>query len=209
MDARMIEAVFFDFGGVIAEEGFRKGLESIAEDHSLDPAAFFQAARSLVYSSGFVTGTCGEDTYWDQLRRQTGITGEDAELRQRILDRFIIRPWMLDIVQWLKGQAVKCFILSDQTNWLDELDRQYHFSRHFDRVFNSFHIGKSKADPTLFSDILSTLRLEAGSALFVDDSAGNVARASGKGLHAVQYSDKEKFLKDISGYFPGIEHVAR
>lgn len=205
----MIDAVFFDFGGVIAEEGFRKGLECIAVDHSLDPAGFFHAARSLVYSSGFVTGTCEEKIYWEQLRRLTGITGTDAELRQKILDRFTIRPWMLDLVHWLKGKAVKCFILSDQTSWLDELDRRHHFSRSFDRVFNSFHIGKSKADPTLFTDILHALRLEAGKALFIDDSSGNVERARETGLHTILYSDRERFFEEIRGYFPEIERLGR
>jgi len=209
MDAQMIEAVFFDFGGVIAEEGFREGLEHIAVDNSLEPAAFFQAARSLVYSSGFITGTCSEDTYWDQLHRLTGITGKDAELRQEILDRFIIRPWMLDIVRLLKRHGVKCFILSDQSNWLDELDRQYHFFRYFDRVFNSFHIGKSKADPTLFKDVLHILRFEAGRTLFIDDSSGHVERARDAGIHTIRYSDRENFLQELRGFFPGIELIPR
>jgi putative hydrolase of the HAD superfamily len=208
MGAYMIKAVLFDFGGVIAEEGFRKGLEYIAMSNSLDPIGFFEAGRSLVYSSGFITGTCREAAYWDQLRRLTGIMGKDADLRQIILERFIIRSWMLDLVEWLKQQGIKCFVLSDQTNWLDELDQKYHFSLYFDKVFNSFHLGKSKKDPSLFSDILHTLHLEAGRTLFIDDSSGNVERAEKIGLQSILYSDKERFMKDIRGYFPGVEQIA-
>jgi FMN phosphatase YigB (HAD superfamily) len=201
----MIEAVLFDFGGVIAEEGFRKGLEYIAVQNSLDPIHFFEEARSLVYSSGFVTGNCSEEAYWDELRRLTGITGKDSDLREIILDRFIVRPWMLNLAERLKKEEIRCFILSDQTNWLDELDRNYHFSPYFERVFNSFHLGKSKAEPSLFSDILRTLGLEAGKTLFIDDSSGNIERARKTGLQVIRYSDKTRFLRDMEGYFPGTE----
>ena len=37
MTSHTIQAVLFDFGGVIAEEGFRKGLSYIALLNGLDP----------------------------------------------------------------------------------------------------------------------------------------------------------------------------
>ncbi len=33
----VIKAVLFDFGGVLAEEGFREGLKSIGRKNGLDP----------------------------------------------------------------------------------------------------------------------------------------------------------------------------
>jgi len=41
----MIKATIFDFGGVLAEEGFREGLMKIAEKNGIDPLKFFRAAR--------------------------------------------------------------------------------------------------------------------------------------------------------------------
>jgi putative hydrolase of the HAD superfamily len=37
----MIKAVLFDFGGVLAEEGFREGLKAIGVKNGLDPDDFF------------------------------------------------------------------------------------------------------------------------------------------------------------------------
>jgi hypothetical protein len=31
---------------------------------------------------------------------------------------------MIEVVSWLKGQGVRLAILSDQTNWLDELEEK-------------------------------------------------------------------------------------
>ncbi|MBW1855013.1 MAG: hypothetical protein JRJ00_10100 [Deltaproteobacteria bacterium] len=40
-----IEVIFFDFGGVLAEEGFRKGLTSIAHLNGLDPGPLRHSGR--------------------------------------------------------------------------------------------------------------------------------------------------------------------
>ena len=37
----VIKAVLFDFGGVIADEGFWKGLQAIGKENGLDPDDFF------------------------------------------------------------------------------------------------------------------------------------------------------------------------
>ena len=45
-----IRAVLFDFGGVIADEGFKHGLLAIAASHGLDGENFIKQTRSLIYS---------------------------------------------------------------------------------------------------------------------------------------------------------------
>jgi HAD superfamily hydrolase (TIGR01509 family) len=204
MESCTIDAVLFDFGGVIAEEGFRKGLEYIALKNGLNPDEFFETARDLTYSSGYLTGNCSEQDYWNQLRSSTGIKGNDKDLKQIMFERFIIRDWMLDLLRSLKQHSIRVVILSDQTNWLDELEQQYHFSRFFEHVFNSYHIGKTKADPRLFEDVLGIMELSPGQALFIDDSIGHIQRAKSIGLHTIHYTEKEQFLKEMQQYFPEI-----
>jgi len=40
-----IDTVLFDFGGVLAEEGFANGLRTIARNHGLDDNEFLELAR--------------------------------------------------------------------------------------------------------------------------------------------------------------------
>ena len=199
---RKIRAVLFDFGGVLAEEGFRKGLYQIASLNAIDPDAFFTAAQGLIFTSGYLTGRCSEASYWDQLRASTGIKGRNDELKDIILERFMLREWMLDLVRKLKLASVRTAILSDQTNWLDELDERLHFFSLFERVFNSFHQGKSKNDPSLFDDVLSLMNLEPGETLFIDATLGHVERARSRGLHAIHFTSREQFLGEMKGFFP-------
>lgn len=192
-----IKAVIFDFGGVIAEEGFQEGLYAIARKFGLDQKRFFQLANEVVYSSGYVTGTGSEHDYWNDVRRHSNIVAPDDELRQEILSRFIPRERMLETVKFLKQQGILTAILSDQSDWLDQLEAQYHFFQHFDAVFNSYHLGKTKRDPHVFIETVQMLKVEAGEALFVDDNIGHIDRAAAAGLQVHHFDGREGFLKKL------------
>ena len=193
----MIRIVLLDFGGVIAEEGFQQGLYSIADRFGLDQKRFFQLANEAVYNSGYVIGSGSENDYWNEVREHSGITANNDELRQEILTRFIPRDWMLEIIRSLRQQGKVTAILSDQSDWLDQLDAQYHFFQYFDAVFNSFHLGKTKRDPAIFAEILSALEANGEETLFVDDNIGHIDRATAAGLQTHHFTDRDRFMKKL------------
>ncbi|MDT8404732.1 HAD family phosphatase [Sulfuriflexus sp.] len=188
-----IRAVLLDFGGVIAEEGFQNGLHYLAETQQLDADEVMDAGREAVYDSGYVTGTGSEADFWALLRQRTGITGDDEHLTRDILDRFIIRPWVIEYVRRLHAAGFITAILSDQTDWLERLDKQFHFTDDFDQIFNSYRLGKSKRDPGLFDDVIKALGIMPGEALFIDDDASHVRRARDRGLWAIRFKTREDF----------------
>jgi len=192
-----IKAVLFDFGGVLAEEGFYNGLMAMAREQHLDVDNMPRDAMQAVYDSGFVLGRGSAADFWALMRERTGLQGEDAVLTKRILDGFVIRPWIMERVRRLREQGFITAILSDQTNWLDWLDEQYHFSDAFDHIFNSYYLGKGKQDPSLFTDVAAILALPPSDLLFVDDNADNVARAQSRGLQTIHYVDRDSFIVEM------------
>jgi putative hydrolase of the HAD superfamily len=99
---------------------------------------------------------------------------------------------MLHHVQKLRERGYVVAILSDQTNWLERLDRAHGFFSEFDYVFNSYRLGKTKHDGTLFDDIIAMLGLSPADALFIDDKEGHVNRARSRGLRAVRYESRDE-----------------
>lgn len=190
-------AVLFDFGGVLAEEGFREGLRSIARGQGLDPDTVHRAGMEAVYATGYVLGRGSEADFWQEMRRRTGIEGDDAVLSREILDRFMLRAGMLAAVRSLRQRGITVAILSDQTDWLERLDRRDGFSASFDRVFNSYRLGKGKLDPSIFDDTLQALGVAPGEAIFVDDLPGNVERAAARGLRTILFRDEASFLAEL------------
>lgn len=196
--------MLFDFGGVIAEEGFRNGLYRIARANGLDEAAFAEKTREIIHDTGYLTGKGSEESFWQALRGETGIKGSDAYLRDIILEGFILRDWMIRVITWLKERGVRLVILSDQTNWLVEIERRSPFFHLFDMVFNSYNLGKSKLDKSIFLDVLKIMNLKPEDALFVDDTEGHVERAREVGLNAIHFVGKDDFLKRLSAFCPGL-----
>jgi len=192
-----VRAVLFDFGGVLAEEGFSNGLNAIAAEQRLPADNITEEGMRAVYDSGYVTGVGSEADFWSMLRKRTGMSGDDRELKARMFDGFIMRPWMLELVSRLRAQGYTVGILSDQTDWLDELDAKFHFYRYFDRIYNSYYLGKGKRDPSHFIDVAVDLGLPPANVLFVDDSADNVARAKAAGMQAIVYVDNERFVQAL------------
>lgn len=186
--------ILFDFGGVLATEGFRAGLEEIGRQQGLDPAETYLLGKEIVYGSGYVVGGAAEAAFWEQFRHRTGIAAHDRELRRQILDRFQPFPEMLAAVARLNRLGFTTAILSDQTNWLDELDQRHHFFALFVRVFNSYHQGRSKQDSDFFSEALAELGCEPAAALFLDDDPGNLERARAVGIRGILVSEPGRAL---------------
>jgi len=199
------KVMFFDYGGVLADEGFRNGLHAIARLNDIDPETVFDKARDLIHTTGYLTGKGDETVFWDRLRDQTGIKMNNIELRNMILDRFILRKWLLDFIDALGKNHIRLAILSDQTNWLDELEQRDHFFNKFEKVFNSYHTGKSKRDKSLFSDVLAIMNVNPESALFVDDTESHIKRAGSVGINTILFKDKADFMDQMAAYCPAIK----
>ena len=196
----MIKAILFDFGVVLAEEGFREGLKAIGREKGLDPEDFYKTSADLVYQTGYITGRADEHFYWNAVRERTGVKGKDEEFREEILKRFKLRPEMAEVVEKIKSSGFIVAILSDQTDWLDELDQRTPFHSHFDYVFNSFHLKKTKRDPSTFRGVCTFLSVPPGEALFVDDNLENLKRAQTQGLRTIHFKDTREFQIEIKRF---------
>lgn len=201
---KSVDVVLFDFGGVLAEEGWKEGLQAIAEANGLKAVDLLLIAADTVYETGYILGKGSESSYWDAMRRKTGIKGDYAQLRDEILSRFILRERMIDLVRKLKSDNFVVGVLSDQTDMLDKLNARMNFFQEFDHVFNSYHMGKGKRDATLFDDIAGRLKTPPHRILFIDDDPGNIERAKQKGWQTIHYADEALFFAEINR-LPGLE----
>ncbi|MFP5238787.1 MAG: HAD family hydrolase, partial [Acidobacteriota bacterium] len=162
----------------------------------------WQAGLKAVWDSGYVFGRADEAAFWALFKERTGIEGDSDRWREDILSRFVLRPWMLDLSDRLRGLGVRTAILSDQTDWLSLMDERHGFFRHFDKVYNSYNHAMSKLEPRFFLMALEGLGVRPERALFVDDNSGNVARARELGLKAILYETRAGFERELRAICP-------
>jgi putative hydrolase of the HAD superfamily len=107
---------------------------------------------------------------------------------------------MIRYVESIKSAGLMVAILSDQTNWLDEIDPRTPFYHHFDHIFNSFYLGKTKRDASLFRDICDRLDLKPEEVLFIDDHLGHLERASSQGLRTFHFKNVKEIKKEFQKF---------
>lgn len=188
---REIRAVYLDLGGVYYTEGFREGLYAIARNHALDEEEFHKTATEVIFSMGYVRGEAPEAEFWEQLARAMGIDRNLFPGRGAILAAFKPQPGMIDLAARVREQ-VPLGLLTDQCNWLYELDERDGLLTAFDTVVNSYEEGYTKHDMEIFRIACQRFGLLPEEIAFFDDHPGNIDRANDFGFRAYLFEDAAK-----------------
>jgi putative hydrolase of the HAD superfamily len=205
--ALAVQAVIFDFDGVIAESGFPVALRSLAARCGLDYPPLPALVMQTLVDSGYLTGRCSESDWWQQLQAGLGPLGSCARFRAEMLGASVVRPWQLALAGRLAAAGYGTAVLSDHTDWLDEIEAQQPFGHAFGRVFNSYYLGASKRESAAFATVLDALGVAPQRAVFIDDNPDNVTRAVALGMIGIVYRERETFLRELArgldGALPG------
>jgi len=187
MDSQ-IRAVFFDLGGVYYTEGFREGLFAIARKHGIEEHPFYETASQVIFSNGYVRGEAPERVFWDELASAAGLDVDLFPERSFILDAFKPVPGMKTLVS-LTGEQVPVGLLTDQCNWLYDLDDRDGLFSPFKSIINSYEEGYTKRDPEIFRIACQRMDVLPHEAAFFDDNTGNVNNARDFGMRAYLFEN--------------------
>ncbi len=204
MAAPAVQAVIFDFDGVIAERGFRAALRALAARCDLDYPPLPALAMQALVDSGYLTGSGNEHDWWAKLQAGLRPLGSCQQFRADLLEASVVRPWQLDLAGRLASAGYRTAVLSDHTDWLDQIESLQPFGHAFGRVFNSYYLGASKRESAPFVAVAEALGVPPGQALFIDDNPDNVARAAALGMTGIVYREREVFLRDLDAALGGV-----
>ena len=186
-----IRAVYFDLGGVYYTEGFREGLYAIAGKLRLDGDRFYRLASDVIFANGYVRGEAPEAKFWSQLAEAAGVDADLTPERETIHAAFKPLPGMRELTARIREQ-VPVGLLTDQCNWLYELDERDGLLTAFDAVVNSYEEGYTKRDMEIFRIACQRFGLLPEEIAFFDDNQGNIDRASDFGIRAFMFENAER-----------------
>lgn len=183
-----VRAVLFDLGGVYYTEGFRNGLFTIARKHGIEEQSFYETATEVIFVNGYVRGKSPERVFWDQLASVAHVDVDLFPERNLILEAFKPMPEMEALVA-LTGEQVPVGLLTDQCNWLYELDERDGLFAPFNEVITSYEEGYTKRDSEMFRITCQRMDVLPQEMIFFDDNMGNVNRARDFGIRAFLFED--------------------
>ena len=195
-----IRAIVCDVGGVLIRTQDQSAREGWAARLGVTPAHLDALVFSGESGRQAQLGLKTSAAHWDWLGRHLGLSA--VELRTFIDDFFgadQLNVALMDYLQTLRAEGLPLGLLS---NYFDEA-RAFWSARHalfaqVDQAVISAEVKVMKPAPEAYFLILRALGVAPREALFIDDSALNVAGARALGLRGVTFVDTEQAIGEIS-----------
>lgn len=194
----MIEAVIFDFGGVLCFHPAQHQIEAAAQACGLPVDDFLRAfwGTRPEYDAGLISA----EAYWRGVARIAGREADPAWIGDMI--RREIDFWsnydrrVVDWVAELREQGWKTGILSNLPQPLGKhLLQDQRLLKHFDFRTFSYELQLIKPDAAIYEDMIEGLGIAPEEGLFFDDRSENVEGARTVGLQAELYDSWEKLIE--------------
>ncbi len=203
----MIEAVLFDYGGVVLHED-PADYDRIGGRHGFPPGILWTLAHSIPEYLPSRIGQLSAEEFLGAIRRHLAAFAPaervDAALKAvaaHYADQLPVRPEMRVVLTALRPQ-VRLGLLSNATRGSTARLEADGVGELFDVLLCSGDIGVAKPDPAAFACALDRLGVAAGRCLFVDDLEENVRFAQRLGMLATHYhhSRHAEFLALLAGH---------
>ncbi|MDE1715458.1 HAD-IA family hydrolase [Chromobacterium amazonense] len=194
----MIEAVFFDFDGVLTTDKYGSDTTNryLGEATGLGFAKLDQALER--HNEALLLGRLSHDDIWPEVCRELG-----REVDCRLLDAaFRSTPMnqaVLDMARQLHGCYRLGIITDNKRDRMDCLRALHGLDALFDPVVVSAEIGLVKTDGGMFEHALRLIGLGAAQCLFIDNSRRNLETAAAWGMATLSHDDERNDSQALRG----------
>ena len=197
----MIEAILFDFDGVIRQWD-ESDLETFEAEANVETGTVFATAFGKELHESLIRG----EIHWDQWRNETEnrLVQSHGDFIRPIVTRFFefegrVDSDMIDLLKRLPD-SLRIGILTNNHDRFEEYLNRVGIDELFDAVINTHRIGVAKPDRGAYTYALDALKVEAKSCLFIDDLARNVEGAEAVGLPAHHFHNQAGLLAFLNKF---------
>jgi putative hydrolase of the HAD superfamily len=202
-----IEAVVFDFGGVLTLQPLDHHVETMRALCGLDRPTFEREYRRK--RGDYDRGTIDSREYWSRVM-DSGRTPVDPGILGSLYEEDVagwtrVNEAVLNWAWQLQEAGVRTGILSNMPrDILKQIETRFRWFDRFEVKIFSCDIGVNKPEAEIYRACLDALQLEAGKILFLDDIPENVMGAERMGFRSVLFHNFDDALQQIAdnGWLP-------
>jgi len=199
-------AVLFDFAGVLTEPLTQVFLETAAQAGvaaeqlaSVLLPMFMSGADSDLPAHRWERGEIGLDEFLAGLDPATADVARllDPASPDYVIGRFRAHPGMVSFAGEVRAAGFRTAVVSNVVReWGPRWDEILGATAGFDEVIYSYEVGVRKPSRAIFDVVLGRLGVDAGEALYLEDSASMVAAAAGFGIRAIHVDDHDRAIAE-------------
>lgn len=197
----MITTVVFDIGNVLipfTPEKYMRDMGISTDGIALLKNALFQHEDWCELDRGVLT----EEEILNRFKKRVPAYADDIKniiygIYRTIRSFDYTRPWIMD----LKSNGYRVYYLSNYGSFTRELSHEtLAFTELMDGGLFSYEVQMIKPNPWIFAEFCKRFDVNPQEAVFLDDSAANIAAAKEMGfstIHFTSYEDAAEKLKNM------------
>lgn len=192
-----IQAIVFDFGGVIAKGDKTEVGQFIAKAFGISQAEAMQAQSRLKH---YIVNGGKEENFWKAFAASHGhqLPSDWAEQLDSVRLKAIKEiPGMVQVVKELQQLGYQTPLLSNVRMSQARLKRQLGYYNMFSPVLLSYEIGANKPGAKAYEILLERLKMAPETLLFIDNKADNVAAAKTMGIDGIVFENAKQLVKEL------------
>ena len=199
-----IEAVIFDYGGVLAQTIDPEPRAAWERTLGLAPGALTTAVHDERLWVAAQNGSIQSEAHWRAVGQALGLSQPQLRgLRESFYGGDVLNQQLLARIDGLRQQSIALGLLSNFSTDLRSMLGVQDLLRRFDHIAISAEIGAMKPDAAAYEAILGMLALPAPACVFIDDLPENVDAARALGMHGIVFEDTAACLEVLEGLLRG------
>lgn len=193
-----IQAVIFDWGGVLIEDPAAELMRYCAE--ALDVPVQEYIRVHLKFEDDFVMGRISEGQFFSKVCNELKKDMPKVESLWSIAFEKAYRPRedMFALADELQENGYATAVLSNT----EQPSVRYFYQKGYDQIFNTAVFscleGMKKPDKRIYDLTVGRLGLAAGECVFTDDKREFVAGATAAGLRGIIFENTKQLIKELN-----------
>jgi len=196
----MITTIFYDWGGVLIEQG-PEGVHRYWADALGVTVADLRTSVQL-FLPRFLLGLTSEPDFWDEVCASLTVPAPSRPLWQAAFRHsYVEHNEVLNFARELRDAGYGIGLISNTERPIAELfiekmavDTRY---AAFENPVFSCTVGRAKPDTAIFREAMERHGTDAARSVFLDDSEENTRAAIGLGMHAIHVTDPLKSVEEL------------
>jgi len=192
-----IKVIAFDFGGVIYNYNHSVLIRDVAKELKQTVRAVAGAWKTKI--NEYELGQVSEDEFWDAFLKKLKINHNKKILHKIVMEHFQPKVESLKILKSLKGKVI-LGLISNQTTWLDDLEKKYKFKKFFDILVISDKVALRKPSKEIFNLFIKRAKTKPNEIVFIDDFLKYKEPTESVGINFIHFKNSKLLKTDLEKY---------
>ena len=193
-----VEAVIFDFGGVLMRTEDRNPRTELATrlgmNYSEISALIFESPSALQATKGIITA----EQHWAELQKSLDLPDlEFEQVRTEFWAGDVLDLNLVNLLRDLRSEYTTILLSNAWDDLRHMIEDVWQIDDAFDHLVISAEIGLAKPDLAIYQWVIDELGVKPAKAVFVDDFLHNIEAAWAVGMHGIHFRSPDQALGEL------------